>query len=213
MSASEMRRDTTHTAPDPWNDNEPGQFNADVHGIQFLPDGEPRMMPESLAELWSQGLLAPEELPRLLKAIEPSLIADDFKYYLHRSFWSRYRAGAIIPIGCVALLLPLDCHGHILVIPALGAGLIAALASFGFLRINLRFRQRRRSQQMQWLTDYSSGARHPLESSVSAERSFRHRTVAMTSALVLLILSAIVAGTDLYDDNCPLPETPLFRDR
>ena len=100
-------------APDPWNEGEPSVFTLEelqmshppsrwgkpkppkrqagwlagrsFYGIKSEIDGELRLLPEFLRELWLLKKIPAEALPALFHAAQPQLKDDDFKLFLHSS--------------------------------------------------------------------------------------------------------------------------------
>jgi hypothetical protein len=159
-------------APDPWNENRRTDFTIEVYilvdedplkgvmtpikpirkdpwswgvfGIKSEIDGQERMLPESLAELWRTQRIPAEALPRLLQQMQSSLKPRDYEPLRSKGIiWGT----SVIALFLISVVLACAREFETIELLAvvLCAMLLPLLPAFIFKRRRARCRQ-----QMEW---------------------------------------------------------------
>lgn len=160
----------TFSARDPWNGERETGFHLDAYvrvpetrpnmrvsatmkPVRYLlalapaSGGEPRLLPESLAELWRRKEVADQRLPAILHSIEPRLASSDFRIYLASGALQLFAAFAAVMLGAVgALAAALRAQEPMLEVPMYAAFVLAIVAPAIILAIVARRRGVRRRQ-------------------------------------------------------------------
>lgn len=122
------------------------------YALKSALDREHRALPDSLAALWRDGRVAPENLPRLLGDLQPELERSDFFRLMTMNRLQRgIRTYAFLVLGVVVSLLGLG--SMLMSPPEPAAGVVLIGAGVLFMVFPIRFVrgwQARRTQQMKW---------------------------------------------------------------
>jgi len=171
-----VRTEARFRAADPWNAGAPSEFSIEaydyvpehilestalcrfgstpIHALRSGADGIERFLPDALSHLWRVGKVSAEELPGLLREMEPDLARTDFQPMLGAPTEQKVTAVlTLLLIAVVGLLLtwPRGGDGR-LPWPALLSGLAMAGGLLGTLLTLPPYlaRRRRRRRQMDW---------------------------------------------------------------
>ena len=98
-----------------------------MFGIRSEIDGEERLLPESLSELWLTKRIPAESLPRLLCLMQPSLKKNDYRPILHNHTYLWLGAWSGFFFLCVTLLAVFVGHESDLAIPGILGSILLTL--------------------------------------------------------------------------------------
>jgi len=169
-----VKTETSFTAEDPWNGNRRTPFTVEAYlktykgiaprggkkpagavffyGVRSELDGVERMLPSAMSELWSEKRVATEALPRLLKAMEPSLKKSDYGPPIRARMLTVLSWFLWLVMGFLVFMPLLLLSQEMISVPAAFLSTIV-MAGIAWLYMYLVFYRRlwRRKRQMQWI--------------------------------------------------------------